>query len=107
MELMQESRISAEATSVHRLLGPDDVAKWLGVSSGWVRDHATRKYPRLKTVKVGKLLRFRPEDVEDFLRAATSEIGEQEPQPVMRNVDATDPVEKEDLGASAEVDLKR
>jgi hypothetical protein len=71
-------RISAETTSVQRLLGPADVAKWLGVSSGWVRDHATRKEPRLKSVKVGKLLRFRPEDVEDFLRAGSEANGNPE-----------------------------
>ena len=69
MEFERDLSFSAERTSVHRLLGPDDVAKWLGVSSGWVRDHATRKVPRLKAVKVGKLLRFRPEDVETFIRA--------------------------------------
>ncbi len=68
MEFERELRLSAEPASVHRLLGPADVAKWLGVSSGWVRDHATRKEPRLKAVKVGKLLRFRPEDVEAFLQ---------------------------------------
>jgi excisionase family DNA binding protein len=64
-------RISAEAANVHSLLRPGDVAKWLGVSSGWVRDHSTRKEPRLKAVKVGKLLRFRREDVENFLRNCT------------------------------------
>ena len=52
-----------------RLLGPGDVARWLGVSAGWVRDHATRKQPRIKAVKIGKLLRFKAEDVEDFIRA--------------------------------------
>ncbi len=57
-----------------RLLGPSDVAKWLGVSAGWVRDHATRKDPRLKAIKIGKLLRFRPEDVEDFLRESTENV---------------------------------
>ena len=25
------------------LLTPSEVARWLGVSAGWVRDHATRK----------------------------------------------------------------
>ncbi|MGH9655613.1 MAG: helix-turn-helix domain-containing protein [Bryobacteraceae bacterium] len=50
------------------LLEPSEVAKWLGVSAGWVRDHATRKQPRLKAIKVGKLLRFRPEDIEEFIR---------------------------------------
>src|SRR5580693_7831212 len=49
------------------------VAKWLGVSSAWVRDHATRKEPRLSAVKVGKFLRFRPEDVEDFSEPARRE----------------------------------
>ena len=51
------------------LLGPGEVARWLGVSAGWVRDHATRKQPRIRAVKIGKLLRFRAEDVEDFIRA--------------------------------------
>jgi excisionase family DNA binding protein len=57
-----------------QLLGPTDVAKWLGVSSGWVRDHATRKEPRIRAVKVGKLLRFRPEDVEEFLRVSSEAV---------------------------------
>ena len=74
MQFNRDMRISAERTSVQRLLGPGDVAKWLGVSSGWVRDHATRKEPRIKAVKVGKLLRFRPEDVEDFLRTCTEGV---------------------------------
>ena len=49
------------------LLTPGEVARRLQVSSAWVRDHATRKQPRLRAVKVGKLLRFRPEDVEAFI----------------------------------------
>ena len=52
---------------IGRLLDPSEVARWLGVSAGWVRDHATRKQPRLKAIKVGKLLRFRPQDVEEFI----------------------------------------
>jgi excisionase family DNA binding protein len=59
-----------ELGASRRLLGPTEVAKWLGVSSGWVRDHATRKSPRIRAVKVGKLLRFRPEDVEAFIQTA-------------------------------------
>lgn len=74
MQLNREMRISAERASVQRLLAPADVARWLGVSSAWVRDHATRKEPRIRAVKVGKLLRFRPEDVEDFLRESTEII---------------------------------
>jgi hypothetical protein len=78
VQLDRKMRISAETASVQRLLGPADVAKWLGISSGWVRDHATRKEPRLKSVKVGKLLRFRPEDIEDFLRIGSAGNGRPE-----------------------------
>jgi excisionase family DNA binding protein len=57
MEHVQYLGISAQPANVHRLLGPADVAKWLGVSSDWVRDHATRKHPRLKAVKLGRMYR--------------------------------------------------
>lgn len=50
------------------LLDPTQVAEWLGVSVAWVRDHSTRKSPRLPTVKAGKLLRYRPADVKQFIR---------------------------------------
>lgn len=43
------------------------VAKRLGVSERWVRDHATRRSPKLPVVKLGSLLRFRLEDVEAFI----------------------------------------
>jgi excisionase family DNA binding protein len=50
------------------LLTPGQVASRLQVSAAWVRDHATRKEPRIPSVKVGKLLRFRPADIEQFIR---------------------------------------
>ncbi len=50
-----------------KLLTPTDVSKWLGVSPAWVRDHATRSKPHLPVVRLGKLLRFRVEDIENFL----------------------------------------
>ena len=50
-----------------RLLSVEQVAQILGVSPAWIRDHATRKQPHLKRVKVGKLLKFRPNDVEEFI----------------------------------------
>jgi len=50
------------------LLGPAEVARRLGVSVAWVRDHSTRKSPRIPTVKAGKLLRYRPVDVKHFIR---------------------------------------
>jgi excisionase family DNA binding protein len=50
------------------LLTTEEVAEWLSVSPGWVRDHATRKQPRLPSLKLGKLLRFRTEDVKEFIQ---------------------------------------
>lgn len=49
------------------LLTVPQVAKLLNVSAGWVRDHATRKQPHLPSVRLGKLIRFRPEDLETFI----------------------------------------
>jgi excisionase family DNA binding protein len=51
------------------LLTPQEVATRLGVSERWVRDHATRRFPRIPAVKLGPLLRFRLSDLEDFLIA--------------------------------------
>ena len=71
MTRMDNSQLTAppSATAVsRRLLTPGEVAQWLGVSAGWVRDHATRKQPRLRAVKLGKLLRFRQQDIEEFIR---------------------------------------
>lgn len=52
------------------LLTLDQVAKMLGTSKAWVRDHATRRDPRIPCVRLGgkrALLRFRPQDVEAFI----------------------------------------
>jgi excisionase family DNA binding protein len=54
--------------SIQKLLTPKEVAEWLDVSVDWVQSHATRKAPRLPVVRIGKLLRFRNEDVEEFIR---------------------------------------
>jgi excisionase family DNA binding protein len=51
-----------------RLLTVEDMARRLQVSAAWVRDHATRKRPRLPVVRVGKLLRFRREEIEQWIR---------------------------------------
>jgi excisionase family DNA binding protein len=69
MNLVSEEPLALKAPAT--LLDLSEVAKWLGVSAAWVREHATRKEPRLRAVKVGKLLRFRPEDVEEFLQRWT------------------------------------
>jgi predicted DNA-binding transcriptional regulator AlpA len=66
------------AASGHRfreLLTPDQVAAWLGVSKAWVIDHATRRKPQIPVVRFGEqrgLLRFRPQDIEEFIASHLS-----------------------------------
>jgi excisionase family DNA binding protein len=50
-----------------RLLTVEDLARRLQVSAAWVRDHTTRKRPRLPVVRVGKLLRFRREEIDKWI----------------------------------------
>ncbi|HZQ25298.1 MAG TPA: helix-turn-helix domain-containing protein [Terriglobales bacterium] len=52
-----------------QLLNAQEVAERLGVSDRWVRDHATRRFPKLPVIKLGSLLRFDPEDVSAFIEA--------------------------------------
>jgi len=51
-----------------RLLRPAEVARMLGVSVAWVLDHSNgRRRPNLPSVKMGKAVRFRPEDIDSFI----------------------------------------
>lgn len=65
-------------SGLRRLLSVSEVATWLGVSEGWVRDHASgRRQPRLDAIKLGPskgkgLWKFRMEDVDEFIRERRS-----------------------------------
>jgi predicted DNA-binding transcriptional regulator AlpA len=50
-----------------RLLNAKQVADKLGVSERWVRDHTTRRSPRIHGIKLGLLMRYRREDVDVFM----------------------------------------
>ena len=52
------------------LLTARQVTDRLGVSERWVRDHTTRRNPRIRAMKLGSLTRYRWEDVEAFLKDA-------------------------------------
>jgi predicted DNA-binding transcriptional regulator AlpA len=52
---------------MNRLLKPSQVAERLQVSAAWVRDHSSRKHPRLPVVRIGGLLRYHPDDVEKWI----------------------------------------
>ena len=50
------------------LLKPKEVANWLSMTPAWVLDHSSgRRAPHLPSVKLGKAVRFRREDVEKFI----------------------------------------
>ena len=55
------------------LLTPEQVAKRLSVSVDWVRDHSSRKTPRLPVIRLGGgpgrkgLLRYRASEIEKFI----------------------------------------
>jgi hypothetical protein len=54
------------------LMSLDDVAELLQVSKAWVRDHCTRRSPRIPVVRLGDrraVLRFRRQDVDEFIAA--------------------------------------
>jgi predicted DNA-binding transcriptional regulator AlpA len=58
------------------LLDASQVARFLGVSKSWVLDHSNgRRRPLLRSVKLGKCVRFRQSDVEDLLDACERHLG--------------------------------
>ncbi|MGA8837488.1 MAG: helix-turn-helix domain-containing protein [Acidobacteriaceae bacterium] len=50
-----------------RLLNAREVAERLGVSERFIRDHTTRRLPRIPGVRLGKLIRYRVADVDLFI----------------------------------------
>ncbi len=52
---------------------PEQVAERLNVSVDWVRDHSSRKKPRLPVIRLGGgpgragVLRYRPNKIEEFV----------------------------------------
>jgi hypothetical protein len=64
---------AAEGLDDEPLWTPEKVARRLNVSPDWVRDHSSRKEPRLPVIRLGGgpgragLLRYRPNKIEKFL----------------------------------------
>jgi predicted DNA-binding transcriptional regulator AlpA len=55
-----------------RFLTSRQVAQWLNVSEAWVRDHSTRKQPRLPVMRIGGVVRFRESDLRLFIEKYAS-----------------------------------
>jgi excisionase family DNA binding protein len=60
-------------TLEERLYTSREVAVRLGVSERWVRDHATRRNPLIRAIKLGPLVRFRESDVAAFVAAQVTD----------------------------------
>jgi excisionase family DNA binding protein len=57
-----------------QLLTVRQVSEWLNVSPSWVRDHAThRRRPALPSLKLGKSLRFREDQLAEWIRQLSEE----------------------------------
>lgn len=53
-----------------RLMTVEEVAKLLGMSPAWVRQHSNgMRRPQIPSVKLGKSLRFRKTRVMEFIRS--------------------------------------
>jgi excisionase family DNA binding protein len=63
-----------------RLLNAREVAARLGVSERWVRDHTTRRSPKIRGVKLGTLMRYRHADVEEFMEKLTTSHSSLQPR---------------------------
>jgi excisionase family DNA binding protein len=59
---------------MEKLLTAEEVAQILNVSTAWVYDHAERKHPLIPSVRLGKVVRFRPEDMRAFVEEMTRKI---------------------------------
>ena len=63
------------------LLKPEQVAERLSVSVDWVRDHSSRKMPRLPVNRLGGgpgragLLRYRASEIEKFIEEMERQSG--------------------------------
>jgi len=70
------SKPGQASLAINSLWTARDVAKRLNVSIGWVHDHANgKRRPFLRSIKVGKCLRFRPADVEAFIEECQRILG--------------------------------
>ena len=63
------------------LLKPEEVAERLSVSVDWVRDHSSRKMPRLPVIRLGGgpgragLLRYRASEIKKFIEEMERQSG--------------------------------
>lgn len=73
---LESTEQEIQRTAVVTILTAREVAELLRVSESWVRDHATRRQPRLPIVKLGKHkgapLCFDLDKIKEFVEKWTS-----------------------------------
>jgi excisionase family DNA binding protein len=57
---------------MEKLLTPDEVAKLLDVKMSWLMDHVTRIEPIIPHIRIGRMIRFRRQDVTQWLNSMVS-----------------------------------
>jgi excisionase family DNA binding protein len=58
-----------------KLLTVAEVAEWLSMKPSWVREHARkRRRPYLPCVDLGRVMRFRKADIEEFIQECRTVI---------------------------------
>jgi predicted DNA-binding transcriptional regulator AlpA len=73
--------MSNQTSQPGSLLSLDDVAELLQVSKAWIRDHTSRRSPRIPVVRLGgkrAILRFRREDIDQFILSNLISTAEKE-----------------------------
>lgn len=84
--LILNKRGFAAMQSDDHLLKPEQVAERLNVSVDWVRDHSSRKMPRLPVIRLGGgpgragLLRYRASEIEKFIEEMERQSGKRRVQ---------------------------
>ncbi|MFZ1083450.1 MAG: helix-turn-helix domain-containing protein [Terracidiphilus sp.] len=61
------SRLNAVSQIGEQLMTAIEVAGVLRTSERYVRDHTTRRFPKIRAVCLGKLIRYRRSDVDEFI----------------------------------------
>jgi hypothetical protein len=85
MRIVEPGKVSSNAIEDH-LLKPEQVAERLNVSVDWVRDHSSRKTPRLPVIRLGGgpgragLLRYRASEIDKFIEELERQSGKKRVQ---------------------------
>ena len=66
-------------TNKNDLLNSEETAKWIGLKNEHTLEvwRSTKRYPELEYIKVGRLVRYKRDAVERFLKSRTVGVNEQ------------------------------